>query len=232
MVVLPAGEFMMGSPAMENNRNDDEDPQHTVTITKSFAASRFDVTFEEWDVCYQLGGCRNRPDDSGWGRGKRPVINVNWADAQEYVMWLSGQTGKNYRLLSEAEWEYAARAGSMTAYYWGEEVGAGNANCNGCGSQWDGKQSSPVGSFKANAFGLYDMAGNVWQWVQDCSHDNYSGAPTDGSAWMSGTCSGRVVRGGSWFDLAGSLRAANRYWGPSDFHLISLGFRVGRTLAP
>jgi formylglycine-generating enzyme required for sulfatase activity len=121
-------------------------------------------------------------------------------------------TGKPYRLLTEAEWEYAARAGTTTAYFWGDEIGKGNANCNGCGSEWDARKTSPVGSFKPNKFGLYDMAGNVWQWVQDCYHDDYKGAPTDGSAWTSGDCSRRVVRGGSSGNSPQDLRAAIRFW--------------------
>jgi formylglycine-generating enzyme required for sulfatase activity len=188
------------------------------------------VTFDEWDNCYALGGCKNMPDDAGRGRGNRPVVNVHRGDAQEYVLWLSRQTGKNYRLLSEAEWEYAARAGSTTAYYWGDEVGTGNANCTGCGSEWN--QTSPVGSFKPNAFGLHDMAGNAWQWVQDCAHDDYIGAPTDGSPWMDDICHSSVVRGGSWFDGPQIIRAANRFWGPPNFRLSTLSFRVARTLRP
>jgi formylglycine-generating enzyme required for sulfatase activity len=135
-----------------------------------------------------------------------------------------------YRLLTEAEWEYAARAGTTTAYYWGDEIGQGNADCNGCGSKWDNQQTSPVGSFAANQLGLYDMAGNVWQWVQDCYHANYDLAPTDDSAWTSGVCSGRVVRGGSWLDLPQALRAALRARFASDVRGHLLGFRVGRTL--
>jgi formylglycine-generating enzyme required for sulfatase activity len=140
--------------------------------------------------------------------------------------------GKSYRLLTEAEWEYAARASTTTAYYWGDDIGKGNANCNGCGSQWDAKQTSPVGSFKPNAFGLYDMAGNVWQWVQDCSHGNYDGAPADGSAWTSGDCSRRVLRGGSWNYNPQALRSAFRGRDATVLRFINLGFRVGRTLGP
>ena len=155
-------------------------------------------------------------------------------DAQQYVAWISKLTGKPYRLLSEAEWEYAARAGTQTAYSWGDEIGKGNANCNGCGSQWDGRQTAPVGSFAPNAFGLYDMHGNVWEWVEDCYHDNYDGAPTDGSAWTAvGDCTYRVVRGGSWQDLPSDLRAANRHRRHSDvIQRKELGFRVVRTLNP
>ena len=221
----------MGSPATEKGRYANEGPQHKVTIAKPFAVSKFDVTFDDWDACVSVGGCP-QASDSGFGRGTKPVIYVSWDDAQQYVAWLSKMTGQPYRLLTEAEWEYAARAGSTTAYYWGDEIGKGNANCNGCGSEWDNRQTSPVGSFKPNAFGLYDMAGNVWQWVQDCYHDNYNGAPTDGSAWTSGDCSRRVVRGGSWDHFPRFLRSAVRDWDSTDDRNDVLGFRVGRTLTP
>jgi len=161
MIVVPAGEFLMGSRATEKEREDGEGPQRKVTIVKRFAVSKFDVTFADWDACVSVGGCP-QASDSGFGRGSRPVINVTWDDAQQYVAWLSRMTGQRYRLLSEAEWEYAARAGTATAFWWGDEIGTGNANCIGCGSKWDKRQTSPVGSFKPNAFGLYDMAGNVW----------------------------------------------------------------------
>ena len=229
MIVIPAGEFTMGSPTTEQGRNDDEGPQHKVTIAKPFAVSKFDVTFADWDACVSVGGCP-KATDSGFGRDTKPVINVSWDDAQIYVAWLSKMTGQPYRLLTEAEWEYAARAGTTTAYYWGDDIGKGNANCKGCGSQWDAKQTSPVGSFAANQFGLYDMAGNVYQWVQDCYHDNYDGAPTDGSAWTSGDCSNRVVRGGSWIYDPQSLRSAFRVGVTTDGRSSYLGFRVGRTL--
>ena len=161
MVVVPAGEFTMGSPATEKGRWN-EGPQHSVAIPRPFAASKFEVTFADWDACVGVGGCphENRASDSGWGRGRQPVIGVSWDDAQAYVAWLSRMTGKTYRLLTETEWEYAARAGSQAAYSWGDEIGKGNANCNGCGSQWDNKRTAPVGSFAANAFGLHDIA---WQ---------------------------------------------------------------------
>jgi formylglycine-generating enzyme required for sulfatase activity len=234
MVVVPAGSFTMGSPVNEENRSDDEGPQHPVTIGKPFAAGKYDVTFAEWDACVDAGTCP-RASDSGWGRGDRPVINVSWDDAKLYVAWLKRVTGKDYRLLTEAEWEYAARAGSTTAYWWGDEIGTGNANCDGCGSQWDGKQTSLVGSFKPNAFGLYDMHGNVWQWVEDAYHGSYKGAPNDGSAWNAiegADTSRRVVRGGSWVSLPRLLRAANRFGSNTGFRYFYLGFRLGRTLAP
>jgi formylglycine-generating enzyme required for sulfatase activity len=233
MVVVPAGKFTMGSPASEPGHDPKESPQHTVTFAGQFAVGRFALTFDEWDACVADGGCFGyKPLDAGWGTGRRPVINVSWDDAKAYVTWLSRKTGKPYRLLTEAEYEYAARAGSQSAYYWGNDIGKGNANCNSCGSQWDGKQTAPVGSFAANAFGLYDMAGNVLEWVEDCITDNYNGAPTDGSAWTSGNCNARVGRGGSWDDAPQVLRAAFRGVATPGVRLSGLGFRVGRTLIP
>jgi len=235
MIVVPAGVFMMGSPERDEGRSGEgwqrEGPQHEVTIARPFAVSKFDVTFAEWDGCVWLGGCP-LASDSGMGRGTKPVINVTPEDAQYYVKWLSGFTGQPYRLLTEAEWEYAARAGTTTAYYWGDEIGEGNANCNGCGSKWDSRETSPVGSFNPNAFGLYDMAGNVYQWTQDCDHSDYNGAPKDGSARTTGDCSYREGRGGSWDDPPNVLRTANRGGGPSNFRDIYTGFRVARTLTP
>jgi formylglycine-generating enzyme required for sulfatase activity len=230
MVVVPAGEFMMGSPEEEKDHGDDEEPRHKVTIAKPFAVSRFELTFDEWDACAAQGDCDAKVSANGWGRGRQPVISVTWDDAQRYVTWLSRVTGQPYRLLSEAEWEYSARAGSDKAYSWGDEIGKGNANCRGCDSQWDGKQTAPVGSFAANAFGLYDMHGNVHEWVLDCWSDNYVGAPTDGTARTTGDCNRRVVRGGSWTNDPQRLRAANRNWFTTDDRNVNLGFRVGRTL--
>ena len=233
MIVVPAGDFVMGSPTNEEGRYDNEGPQRKVTIASPLAASKFEVTFDEWDACVAYGDCEPRVSDGGWGRGRQPVINVTWDDAQRYVAWLSKMTGKPYRLLSEAEWEYAARAGTQTAYSWGDKIGKGNANCNGCGSQWDARQTAPVGSFAPNAFGLHDMHGNVWEWVEDCYHDNYDGAPTDGSAWTAGgNCSVRVVRGGSWHDGPQYLRSAYRVGSATADRYDILGFRVGRALTP
>jgi formylglycine-generating enzyme required for sulfatase activity len=231
MIVIPAGGFTMGSPATEVHRHTNEGPQHKVTLAKPFAVSKFDVTFADWDACVSVGGCP-KASDASFGRDTRPVINVSWDDAQTYVAWLSKMTGQPYRLLKEAEWEYAARAGTTTAYYWGGEIGEGNASCNGCDFRWGNqrKQTSPVGSFAANQFGLYDMAGNVWQWVEDCYHDNYDGAPTEGSAWTSGDSCSRVVRGGNWDNNPASLRSANRSESFTDSRYDGLGFRVARTL--
>jgi formylglycine-generating enzyme required for sulfatase activity len=238
MVVVPGGTFDMGStPNTESIADDDEFPRHRVNITERFAVSKFEVTFENWDACYELGGCRIRPDDYGWGRGSRPVIGVNWDDAQQYVDWLSNQSGKVYRLLSEAEWEYAARAGTTTAYFWGDDIkrdGKAMADCSDCGSLWDNKQTAPVGSFPPNEFGLYDMLGNVWEWVEDCYHDSYDGAPENNSAWIDSDrdCDQRVIRGGSWGDPPQSLRSAARAGGPIGNRHNALGFRVSRALSP
>src|SRR5262249_45386591 len=163
MMVVPAGEFTMGSPASEKGRYTNEGPQHKVTIAQPFAISKFDVTFADWDACVKVGGCpqEGRADDAGWGRGTQPVIFVSWIDAKAYVEWLSRATGRSYRLLTEAEYEYAARGGTQTPYPWDDDIGKNNANCNGCSSKWDNMQTAPVGSFAANRFGLHDMVGNV-----------------------------------------------------------------------
>ncbi|WP_244553512.1 formylglycine-generating enzyme family protein [Nitrobacter vulgaris] len=234
MVVVPAGSFEMGSPTSEPGHSAEEGPQHLVTIARPFAVGQSEVTFDEWDACVAEGGCNGyKPSDEGWGRGRRPVVNVSWDDAQSYVTWLSKKTGKSYRLLSGSEYEYAMRAGTQTVYPWGDTVGTNNANCHSCGSQWDAKQTAPVGSFPPNGFGLYDMVGNVREWTEDCYHDTYNGSPTDGSAWIKGgDCYHRVVRGGSFLLAPAFLRSASRYWFTSDYRLRYLGFRVARTLAP
>jgi formylglycine-generating enzyme required for sulfatase activity len=234
MVVIPAGEFMMGSPPGEKGRHDDEGPQRPVTIAQPLAVSKFAVTFADWDACVRVGGCPQEGGgmDLGWGRGTRPVMHVNWHDAKQYVAWLSTMTGKPYRLLSEAEYEYAARAMAQTAYPWGDEIGKNNANCNGCISQWDNRQTAPVGSFAPNAFGLYDMVGNVYSWVENCYSPDYRDAPMEGSARTSENCNrGRVVRGGSYRDSPENLRLARRFWYVPDYRYGQLGFRVGRTLS-
>ena len=201
-----------------------------VRIDYRFAVGVYEVTFAEWYACLDAGGCGNHvPDDMRWGRGNRPVINVSWEDAQSYVSWLSARTGKTYRLLSESEWEYVARAGTETAYSWGDSIGVNRANCDGCGSQWDDVKTAPVGSFEANGWGVYDMHGNVWEWVQDCWNDNYEGAPTDGSVWDSETCDRRVLRGGSWVFYPRALRSAFRARNSTGFRDSNIGFRVARS---
>ena len=233
MVVVPAGSFMMGSAPGEESRGSDEGPVHRVTIAKPFAVGKYEVTFAEWDACVVAGGCGgHRPGDRGWGRGRRPVINVNWDDAKAYVRWLSDKTGKQYRLPSESEWEYAARAGTTTRYNWGHDIGRNRANCDGCGSRWDNEQTAPAGSFSANPFGLHDMHGNVWEWVEDCWNERYVGAPSDGSAWTDGNCSRRVLRGGSWDFIPRVLRSAYRNRNRAGYRYFIFGFRVARTLTP
>ena len=228
MVVIPAGSFRMGCLSNDADCRDWQKPVHRVTIPRPFAVSVHEVTFEDYDRFTHP----NKVDDEGWGRGTRPVINVSWNDAGEYVDWLSAQTGGTYRLLSEAEWEYAARAGSTTKYSWGNAVGTNQANCSGelCGDRFD--YTAPVGSFRANAFGLYDMHGNVWEWVEGCWNGTYAGAPTDGSAWRRGDCAKRVVRGGSWGNNPRALRSANRFRVTTGFRRYDFGFRVARTLSP
>jgi formylglycine-generating enzyme required for sulfatase activity len=215
MVVVPAGYTRLAS-----GRN--------VRIAKPFLVGKFEVTFEEYDACVRAGACACCPDDFGWGRGRQPVIDVSWHDAQDYVAWLSKRTGKAYRLLSRAEWEYAAQAGT------GREAkvtpGAGQAYCIGCGSRWDNKQTAPVGSFPANAFGLHDMLGNVLEWTADCWNDSQAGAPSDGSAQQGGDCSFRVLRGGSWLYSPEDTRSAYRDRFATELRDDNYGFRVARTL--
>ena len=228
MVVVPAGSFMMGSPLGEEGREDNEGPVHEVRIAEPFAVGVYEVTFGEWEACVAQGGCGgHRPSDRGWGRGNRPVINVNWEDTQGYVEWLSRKTEERYRLLSESEWEYVARAGTRMRYHWGDEIGRNRTNL-------DGNGTVPVGSYSPNGFGLYDVVGNVWEWVEDCWHDNYRGAPSDGSAWTSGgNCDARVLRGGgSWSPIPRHLRSAIRdAYETADRYGLN-GFRVARTLTP
>ena len=235
LVVIPPGSFKMGSPENQQGRHDDEGPVHEVKIGYLLAVGVYPVTFEEWDACVADGGCGGHvPGDLGWGRGNRPVINVSWEDAKKYVGWLSWKTGKGYRLLSESEWEYVARAGRVTRYWWGDEIGRNRANCDGCGSRWDNEKTSPVDSFSANALGLCDVHGNVTEWVEDCWNGDYDGAPTDGSAWESEdcNCNRRVVRGGSWYNKPWGLRSAVRGWYSTEYRNDNAGFRVARTLAP
>jgi formylglycine-generating enzyme required for sulfatase activity len=235
MIVIPAGSFVMGSQANEKVRSLREEPQHKVTIGRPFAISVNAVTFVDWDLCVVSLECSHISDSGFIGR-QQPVINVSWDDAKRYVSWVSKMTGKTYRLLTEAEYEYAARAGTQTAYPWGDDIkmkGTVMANCNGCGSEWDNRRPAPFGSFPANRFHLKDMVGNVAEWVEDCVHTDYNGAPEDGSAWINGgDCSSHVVRGGSWRDLPEDLRLFNRLGISATARLDTIGFRIGRTLLP
>jgi formylglycine-generating enzyme required for sulfatase activity len=217
MVVAPAGSFTMGSPASELQRNTDEE-QLRVTIAQPFAAGKFAVTFDQWDACVADGGCNGyKPADEGWGRGNRPVINVNWEDAKAYAEWLSRKTGRTYRLPSEAEREYVTRAGTWTPFWWGSSISPNQANYNGNYTYAGGpkgeyrQRTVPVDSFAANPWGLFNVHGNVWEWTEDCWNDSNQGNPGNGNVRTTGNCSRRVVRGGSWFFLPHVLRAAFRY---------------------
>ena len=252
MVVVPAGSFRMGCVSGQACE-DDEKPVHRVTIAVPFAVGKYEVTFDEWDACVADGGCDGyRPEDrthsrmdgkvSG-GRGRRPVIRVSWDDVQTYIIWMSEKTGKTYRLLSEAEWEYVTRAGSETLWNWGNEYNRGysrgevgpdaraNFGCNICGNPWF-DETAPVGSFEANAFGLHDVHGNVWEWVQDCWNGTYAGAPADGSAWEQGDCEKRVLRGGNWLSGSDSLRSSARGSNSTGSQHYGVGFRVARSVTP
>ena len=223
MVVLPAGRFLMGSPKGEGF--DTERPQHEVTIGYRLAIGRYPVTFEEYDRFGAATGGK-APGDEGWGRGRRPVINVSWEDAQAYVRWLGKMTGEPYRLLSEAEWEYAARAGTTTRYWWGDEIVPTNANYRGS----EHGETITVGSYPGNPWGVFDMNGNVWERAEDCWNDSYEGAPTDGSVWTTGDCAHHVLRGGSWVSNPAALRSAYRDGGSPEVRIGIIGFRVARTL--
>jgi formylglycine-generating enzyme required for sulfatase activity len=223
MVIVPAGAFDMGSSS------DYENPVHRVTIAKPFAIGRYEVTFDQWDRCVEEKGCKAQPDDREWGRGQHPVINVSWEDAKAFVSWLSQKTGQTYRLPSEAEWEYAARAGTNTPFWWGRDTGSGQANCREC-SAGSSQRTMPVGSFKPNPFGLYDTAGNAAEWVEDCWNDNYRGAPKDTSAWTVGQCRLRVLRGGGFDGLAKAVRSTARFRYDTDVRYPANGFRVLREM--
>jgi len=225
---VPGGSFMMGSQPWEELRDDDEGPVHRVTITAPFAVGVYEVTFAEWNACVADGGCNGYSPGDGLGRDKKPIIDVSWEDAQSYLQWLSGKAGKPYRLLSESEWEYAARARTTKAYYFGGSIASSQAKYGG--SIFDIVKTVPVGSYPANGFGLHDMHGNVWEWVQDCWNESCHGAPSEGSAWESGDCRRRVLRGGSWLNYSALLRSANRSWGSSRNRIIgnNIGFRVAR----
>ena len=241
MVVIPAGTFRMGCVSGSDACYSDERPVHQVEIA-SFALSRHEVTRGQFSAFVAAtghdtpGGCvgfrsGSWRDQSGQ-RDDHPVVCVNWNDAQAYVRWLGRETGERYRLPSESEWEYGARAGTMTAWYWGDraqdQCQYANASDSGCDDGWE--RTAPVGSFRANGFGLHDMAGNVWEWVEDCWHDDYGGAPRDGSAWSrGGDCGRRVLRGGSWSNDPRFLRSADRYRYDAENRYSDFGFRVART---
>ena len=265
MVVIPPGRFSMGSPAGEAGRFEDEGPQHPVAIRRAFAAGRYEVTRKQFaafaqatghtaEGCYEWNGSnwemsisKNWRNPGFSQTDNDPVVCVSWEDARAYADWLGRRSGKRYRLLSEAEWEYAARAGSRDARPWGDDAGVACRYANVAdvsaktgvsgASSWtthgcdDGRAyTAPAGSFRPNAFGLYDMIGNAWEWTEDCWNAGYAGAPSDGRAWRSGNCGQRVLRGGSWFNIPRSVRSASRYRSSADFRFNCYGFRLARTI--
>jgi formylglycine-generating enzyme required for sulfatase activity len=261
MVAIPAGKFLMGSPASEPGRFDSEGPQHAVQI-RAFALGKYDVTSKQFleflaATGYQPKPC-NKTLNLGWqyaGHGLAyppseneppdwPAVCLDHKDALAYIAWLNAQVkaahptlanrAGPYRLPSEAEWEYAARAGTTTARWWGDAIGSGNANCNGCGSVWDNSVLAPVDAFRPNPFGLYGLLGNNWVWTADCWHPSYVDAPADGSAWISGDCAKHVIRGGAWNNVPIFIRSASRNGaadsgGEYDYSSLA-GFRVARDL--
>jgi formylglycine-generating enzyme required for sulfatase activity len=238
MIVVPAGEFIMGAPESEPDSQDNERPLHKVTIAKPFAVGRFAVTFEEWDACVADRGCNNyRPADR-WGRGRQPVINLWWDDARAYVKWLSDKTNRPYRLPSEGEREYVTRAGTTTPFWWGSSISSDQANYDGSysypafsqkDSQYRG-QTLPVDSFAPNPWGLYQVHGNIYEWVEDCWHSDYVGAPNDGSPWLAADCNRHVLRGGAWNFAPWQLRSASRGAVASAVALLPVGMRVARDI--
>jgi formylglycine-generating enzyme required for sulfatase activity len=206
-----------------------EQPVPRVDIPRAFAIARREVTFEQWDRCVAAGHCKHRPDDGGQGRGERPATDLSWVDAKAYVAWLSQETGKPYRLPSEAEWEYAARAGTSTTFWWGREISDKFANCRGCGGR-TGRYAMATATFFPNPFGLFDTAGNAAEWVEDCWNETYRKAPADGSAWTEGDCRQRVLRGGSFDSGVRYLRSASRFRYDADVRYYANGFRAARDL--
>ncbi|MEI8393825.1 MAG: formylglycine-generating enzyme family protein [Rhodospirillaceae bacterium] len=257
MVVMPLGDFSMGVAPGEEEAEEvparfrgRAEPRHKVAVNQAFAVSRYEVTVGEFSRFIQatgrkMDGCwlsSNRQwkllEERNWrlpGYGQTdhdPVVCVSWDDARAYVDWLSGALKQRYRLLSESEWEYVTRTGTATPRPWGKAIGRNYANCQGCGSRWDGQRPAPVGSFSVNRFGLFDMLGNVAEWVEDCWHDNYKDAPAEGVAWTTGSCEFHVIRGGSWVDQPRNVRAAQRDRDTPGMRSVFLGFRIARNITP
>jgi formylglycine-generating enzyme required for sulfatase activity len=226
MVVIPPGNYWMG----RDDGKSVETPAVPVAILKSFALSRFEITWDQWLACVEAGPCTHIPSDHHWGRGRQPIMNITWQDAQDYVGFLRARTGQPYRLPAEAEWEYAARAGTDTFFPWGDEAGTYNANCRKCGTPWDGQGNAPVGTFKPNAFGLYDMHGNVWEWTEDCWSPTHDGAPTIARPRTDGDCERRVIRSGSWYYIPRLMASTYRDRHPAKLFSYNIGIRVARDL--
>ena len=225
MVVLQPGPFVMG----DSHGDRSERPAHRVTISKPYAIGKYEVTVAQWNACVQAEACKAVTSTAG-SPDKSPARDISWTDTQRYVRWLSKQTGQNYRLPTEAEWEYAARAGTSSRYWWGEKMQAGMANCKGCGGDWSNDAPANVDALPPNPFGLYGMNGGVWEWVEDCWHKDYDGAPTDGSAWTSSDCRENVIRGGAWRNDSTYAHSASRFTYDTSVRYILNGFRVAKTL--
>lgn len=223
MVVLPAGTFTMGDSRGDRS----EKPAHKVSIRRPFAIGKYEVTVGQWAECVRAGACSHKSDKMGTDENS-PARDISWTDANEYVQWLSTTTGKNYRLPTEAEWEYAARAGTTTRFWWGDRLVPGKASCKDCGGKWDRKAPASVDTFPANPFGLHGMNGSVWEWVSDCWHKNYNGAPKDGRSWDTADCRQQVIRGGSWRNDSSYIHSASRFKYDSNVRYLLNGFRVAR----
>ncbi|NEX62790.1 SUMF1/EgtB/PvdO family nonheme iron enzyme [Noviherbaspirillum galbum] len=224
LISLPAGSFTMGS----NTGDPTEKPEHRVTLASGFAIGKYEVTLEQWNACVDTGGCTKVNIDAS--KKNVPVRDVSWDDAQQYVKWLTKITGKSYRLPTEAEWEYAARGGTSTRFWWGEQMRKGTANCKDCGPPWQQDAPAPVGSFAPNPFGLHDVNGSVWEWVSDCWHTSFKGAPADGKSWEDPACRVRVIRGGSWREDASYMPSSTRFKYDANVRHTQNGFRVVREL--
>ncbi len=230
MLVVNGGMFDMGSPDSEPGRWDNEGPVHSVALP-TYAIGVYEVSFDDWAACVGDGGCDGyEPNDHAWGRGQRPVINISWHEAVAFTDWLSAETGVRYRLATGAEWEYAARAGSSTAFPWGDDVGDGRAVCRDCGTHWDRFKTAKGDALEPNAFGLHHTVGNVWEWVDDCYADDFEQTPVDGSAMASGHCDLRVIRGGTYISDVRDVRSASRFFAESGKQSKRIGFRVARDL--
>ena len=237
MVAINPGQGRLGSPETQARRARFENPMRETSIDYAFEVSKYEITFADWDKCLADGGCGGyQPADGGWGRGQRPVINISYDDAQNYIKWINRKTGLNYRLLSEAEWEYVARAGRPAPFGNGEHISAKYANFDGkkpYGTDEVGpyhRKTQPVGKYEANAFGVHDMHGNVYEWVEDCWNENHSGADGTGQARRDGDCKYRVMKGGSWVTHGYQMRAAARVRYVTDYRYDDYGFRLARTL--
>lgn len=224
MVILPPGRFVMG----DNRGDSTEKPARTVSISQSFAIGKHEVTVREWNACVLGGGCSYSPEIAGIDP-VAPVRDLSWTDTLQYTSWLSAMTGKYYRMPTEAEWEYAARGGTKSRFWWGNQLLRGLANCTDCGGDYDRRSPATTGSYDPNPFGLHDMNGGVWEWVHDCWHKNYKGAPKDGSAWDNELCRVRVLRGGSWRNNSSYIHSASRFKYDADVRYLTNGFRVARS---